>query len=77
MEKYGTAGHATYDNIIRSMRFACWVTKATNRHAQYVILIAFPRQQWLRERYLILGVTCYRLSCLIYVMCYVAYQKDL
>jgi len=32
------------------MRFACWVTKAKNRHSEYVIVIAFPRQQWLHER---------------------------
>jgi hypothetical protein len=32
------------------MRFACWITKATDTHSEYVTLIAFPRQQWLRER---------------------------
>jgi hypothetical protein len=32
------------------MRFACWITRATDTHSQYVILIAFPRQQWLHER---------------------------
>jgi hypothetical protein len=26
------------------------ITKATDTHSDYVILIAFPRQQWLRER---------------------------
>jgi hypothetical protein len=36
------------------MRFACWITKAANIHSEYVILIAFPRQKWLRERALIL-----------------------
>jgi hypothetical protein len=41
---------------IRSMRFACWIPKATNTHTHththtgYAILIAFLRQQWLRER---------------------------
>jgi hypothetical protein len=45
VEKYGTAGQATDDNIIRRMRIACWITKATNIHWGYVILIAFPRQQ--------------------------------
>jgi len=28
------------------MRIACWITKATNTHSEYVILIAFPQQQW-------------------------------
>jgi hypothetical protein len=32
------------------MRTACRITKATNTLSQYVILIAFPLQQWLRER---------------------------
>jgi hypothetical protein len=47
---YGTARHATDDNITRRMRFARRITKATGTHAEYVILIAFPRQQWLCER---------------------------
>jgi hypothetical protein len=34
---------------ILPMRFACWITKATDTHLEYVIPIAFPRQQWLRE----------------------------
>ena len=32
------------------MRIACWAPKATNTHSEYVILIAFPLQQWLYER---------------------------
>ena len=32
------------------MRFACLITKATNTHSEYVILIAFPRQHSLLER---------------------------
>ena len=32
------------------MRIACWIPKATNTHWEYVILIAFPLQQCLRER---------------------------
>ena len=34
---------------IRRMRIACCIPKATNTHSEYVILIAFPRQHWLRE----------------------------
>jgi hypothetical protein len=48
--KYGTARQATDDNIIQRMRFAYWITKATDTHSEYVILIAFPRQKWLCER---------------------------
>ena len=36
--------------IIWRMRIACWVTKATDTPSEYVIFIAFPQQQWLRER---------------------------
>ena len=44
------ARQATDDNIIRLMRFACWITKATDTNSEHVILIAFLLQQWLRER---------------------------
>ena len=42
MEKYGRVGKVTGDNIVRRMRITCWVTKATDIHSEYVILIAFP-----------------------------------
>ena len=32
------------------LRIACCIPKATNTHSKYVILIADPLQQWLRER---------------------------
>ena len=35
------------------MHIACWIPKATNTHLQYVILIAFPLQNWLHERALL------------------------
>ena len=41
--KYNAAQQATRDNITRRMRFACWITKATDTHSEYLILIAFPR----------------------------------
>jgi len=34
----------------RRMRISCWIPMATNAHSEYVILIAFPRQQWSQER---------------------------
>ena len=63
MEKYGTARQTTDDNITRRMRFAFYITKATDTHSQYVILIAFPRQKWLRERALMLPLY---IHCLFY-----------
>jgi hypothetical protein len=40
-------GPATDNNVqmIWCMRFACWITKATDAHIEYVILIDFPWQQ--------------------------------
>jgi hypothetical protein len=31
------------------MRIVCRITKATDTHSQYVMLIVFPLQQWLHE----------------------------
>ena len=45
MEKFYRAGQATDENIIRRMRIACWVTKATNILSEYVTPIALPRPQ--------------------------------
>jgi hypothetical protein len=43
------------------MRIACWISKATGTHSEYVLLTAFPLQQWLQQcasmlRYTILPV---------------------
>jgi hypothetical protein len=44
VKKYGGAREAAEDNVIRPMRFACWMTKAADiYHSEYVIFIAFPR----------------------------------
>jgi hypothetical protein len=32
------------------IRFAYWITEATDTHSEYVILIAFPLQQCINER---------------------------
>jgi len=39
--RFGTARQATDDNIIRRMRIACWMTKATDTHSDYIILTVF------------------------------------
>jgi len=44
------------------MRFACWISKATNIHSKYVILAAFPLRQRLNER---ASMWCYtHIACL-------------
>jgi hypothetical protein len=70
--KNGRAGQNTGDNIIRRMRFACWITKATDTHSECVILVAFPRQQRLRERASMLGYK--HTACLVKFMCFTIQQ---
>jgi hypothetical protein len=69
VKKYGTARQATDDNIIRRMRFVCWITKATDTHSECVTIITFSRQQWLRERASVLRYT--------YTASLVAYKSHL
>ena len=64
VEKYCTAGQATDDDIIRRMRCACRITKATNTHSQYVI--AFPLLQSSHERALVLRYTY--IDCVVRVL---------
>jgi len=41
VEKYSRAVQVTDDNIVRHMYCACWITKDTDTHFKYVMLIAF------------------------------------
>jgi hypothetical protein len=47
------------------MRLTCWVIKDTNTHSECVRIIAFPQQQWLRERTSILRYTY--TACLVFL----------
>jgi len=49
MEKYGRARQATDDSVIHCMCFACWICKSTDTSSEYIILTAFPQQQWLHD----------------------------
>jgi len=44
--------------------------KAADTHSEYVILIVFPRQEWLRDRVSILRYAY--LACLVYVIMFVS-----
>ena len=44
------------------MRISCWIPKATNTPSEYVTPTAFPPQQRLRERALVLCLYLYCLS---------------
>ena len=56
-KKFGTARQATDDNIIWRMRIACWVTKDTHRHSEYLLLFHGNK------------ITRTRLSIRIYIHC--------
>ena len=45
------------------MRIARWIPKGYKTHSGYVILLVFPRQQWLYERASMLRYTY--IACLI------------
>jgi hypothetical protein len=56
-------GHRRQYN--RRMFFACCITKATNKHSEFVILIVFPGQQLLLER---TSIYLY-IACLVQFVC--------
>ena len=56
------------------MRTACWIPKTINTHSEYVTVIPFPRQQWLRERISMLRYTC--IACLVFFHRLVYKGKD-
>lgn len=49
VEKYCSAEEIKDEHTLSCINFACWVNRATNAHLDHVILIAFSRQQRLRE----------------------------
>ena len=55
------------------IRIAGWIPKAKNTRSEYVIRIAFPLQQWFKERASVLQVQCYKYSVtstVLQVQCY-------
>jgi hypothetical protein len=64
VEIHSRARQATDDNILRRMRFACWITKATNTNSENIKSIAFPVQEWLGE-----GASVLRYSALPVCYC--------
>ena len=40
------------------MGAVCWIPKTTDTHSEYVVLIAFPLQQWLHKRASVLRHIC-------------------
>jgi len=53
------------------IHIACWITKATNTLSEYIILTAFPLQQWLHPRASVLRyayISFYGRSWMSYVL---------
>jgi hypothetical protein len=48
-KEYGRSRQVIDDLIIRRMRCAWWISKATNPRSEYLILIAFPWQTLFRK----------------------------
>jgi hypothetical protein len=63
VDKYDRVGQATDDNIIRHMRFACWVSKATGTSSEYVIFIAVSTKTMGIRTRLIVTLYVHCLSC--------------
>jgi len=66
VEKYSRAGQPTDDNM--GIRIARWIPKATDKHSEYVILIAFILQQWFHENASMLRCT--------YVVCSITFSSS-
>ena len=49
MEKCGTAGQTTYGNTIRRMRFTCWITKTTDTHSEYALLLFYANNGYAKK----------------------------
>jgi hypothetical protein len=59
---------ATDDNIIRLMRYACWITKATNTHPEYVILNCSTTATMVARTHLSVTLYVHCLSCFVFTL---------
>jgi hypothetical protein len=57
IEKCGRARHAADNNITRCMRFACWITEATDTHSKRVIRCIFAATKFARKGLNIMSVS--------------------
>ena len=63
VEKYCRAGQATDDSIIRRMRIACWIPKATNIHSECVILVSLDTATVVARKHVTVKLQVHCLSC--------------
>ena len=50
---------------MQCMQIAWWITKTIDTHSLFVLLIAFPLEQWLHERTSVLRYTY--IACLVWL----------
>jgi hypothetical protein len=55
VEKYGRIRHGTDDNTAHAL---CMLDNSGYKHSENIIFVAFPQQQWFRERTLVSRYTC-------------------
>jgi hypothetical protein len=65
VEKDGRARQATDDSIVQYVHCACWMTKVTDIHSEYVILLAFSQQKWICKHASMLCLYVYCISCFL------------
>jgi hypothetical protein len=54
---------------MRLMRIACWINETTDTHSEYVILTAFPREQWFGKSAWILHQYVHCRLVILYIYC--------
>ena len=74
VEKCGTARQATDENIIRRMRFACRITKATDTYSWYVILLFHGNSGYVNAPHYYVYVLC--LCCFTRTRCSVNMHRN-
>ena len=68
VEKYAIAGQATDDNMIRSMRIACWITKARHTLRIWSNTCCFSTTRMVtRTRHDVTFIRTFHIACLVFV----------
>ena len=77
---YGTDIHSIDDNRIRRRRIACWITKATNTHSEYVILTVLHGNSGYAKAAEYYVYTCtavlFAYTCGVYLMAFIRSSSD-
>jgi len=72
VENYGRSRQATDDSLIWHMPITSTITKYTDTHSEYAVLLPFPRKRWLSGSVSLLSLYVRCLSCYEFVLCRLA-----